>query len=258
MLRFILASFVALAFIESWSQVSGTWVKDEFGAIIRGDVAHRNIALVFSGDDFGDGADTVISVLTEYKVPASFFLSRRFYTNEKHAAFVERLIRNGHYVGLHPERTSGYVKMDNRDSTLITEELFKKDLRENYKHLAPFGIKKHDVLFFLPSCDCYNATIVSWSEHLGYPLIFQTPGTLLSADTTYPEQGEEYKNADQIYDSIVEFERTHQHGLNGGIIMIHLGTDSRRTDKFYYRLIELIEYLDHRGYNFVEINELLE
>ncbi|HEY5406039.1 MAG TPA: hypothetical protein VIJ92_03090 [Ginsengibacter sp.] len=45
--------------------------------------------------------------------------------------------------------------------------------------------------------------------------------------------------------------------LNGFILLVHIGTDPRRTDKFYNQLPQLINELKKRGYEFVKINELL-
>ena len=39
--------------------------------------------------------------------------------------------------------------------------------------------------------------------------------------------------------------------------MIHLGTDPRRTDKFYDRLPDIIKTLTKRGYHFVPLPALL-
>lgn len=260
MLRHVLIFLLVspVSFFAEAQATKDSWIKDEYGAVVRGDVAKKNIALVFSGDEHGDGTDTVLSTLRKYNVPASFFLSRKFYTNEAYKSAILKMMEDGHYIGLHAEKTVAYTTAASREKTLITEAQFKKDLHENYKHLAPFGIHKHDVLFFLPSCDSYNSKIVKWCEELQYPLIFGTPGTLLQDDKTTPEDGTGYKSSEAIYKSVLQLESSDPHQLNGSIMVIHIGTDSTRTDKFYHSLGDLIEYLDHRGYEFVEINELLE
>jgi len=52
------------------------------GAIIRGDSTQKNIALVFTGDEFGEGSGFIAETLDEEKVKASFFLTGRFYRNK--------------------------------------------------------------------------------------------------------------------------------------------------------------------------------
>jgi peptidoglycan/xylan/chitin deacetylase (PgdA/CDA1 family) len=57
--------------------------------------------------------------------------------------------------------------------------------------------------------------------------------------------------------SILEYEERSISGLNGFILLVHIGTDPRRTDKFYKYLPELITRLKSRGYQFERIDELL-
>jgi hypothetical protein len=67
-----------------------------------------------------------------------------------------------------------------------------------------------------------------------------------------------YRSSDVIYNSIIKFEETQPNGLNGFILLLHIGTDPRRTDKFYNKLNELIPELQGKGYHFVRIDELLK
>jgi endoglucanase len=85
-------------------------------------------------------------------------------------------------------------------------------------------------------------------------LINFTPGTKSNADYTFPELSN-YKSSGEIYNSIIEFEK--QGNLNGFILLLHIGTDPNRKDKFYNRLNELISILKQKGYSFKRIDELL-
>ena len=60
-----------------------------------------------------------------------------------------------------------------------------------------------------------------------------------------------------IYNNILEYEEKDEDGLNGFILLIHIGTDPKRTDKLYDRLDDLIVELKKRGYEFVRIDDLL-
>jgi endoglucanase len=46
--------------------------------------------------------------------------------------------------------------------------------------------------------------------------------------------------------------------LNGFILLLHIGTQAGRTDKFYHQLPQLISYLRQRKYTLTTINELLK
>jgi peptidoglycan/xylan/chitin deacetylase (PgdA/CDA1 family) len=92
---------------------------------------------------------------------------------------------------------------------------------------------------------------------MGLQLVNFSPGTRSNADYTYPEMGNKYVSSDIIMKSILEYEERSINGLNGFILLVHIGTDPRRTDKFYKYLPELIMQLKSRGYQFERIGELL-
>jgi len=52
---------------------------------------------------------------------------------------------------------------------------------------------------------------------------------------------------------LVSYEKAR--GMNGYILLIHPGTDPRRTDKFYNRLDTVINYLESRSYTFHSFSE---
>jgi len=66
-----------------------------------------------------------------------------------------------------------------------------------------------------------------------------------------------YISSDAVMNSILQYEEKSTNGLNGFILLVHIGTVPRRTDKFYNQLPQLINELKKRGYEFVKINELL-
>jgi tmRNA-binding protein len=114
------------------------------------------------------------------------------------------------------------------------------------------GIKSTQKRFFIPPYEWYNDSMAAWSNELGITLINFTPGTLSNTDYTIPSM-RNYQSTETIYNSIINYERKCPDGLNGFLLLIHIGTDPERTDKFYYRLDELIGYLRHKGYSFVRI-----
>ena len=150
-----------------------------------------------------------------------------------------------------------YCAWEKRDSLLVTHAEFKEDLQNAYLEMQTFGIKKNDALFYLPPYEWYNDSISSWTNEMGLQLINFTPGTRSNADYTFPEMENKYVNSDRIMESILRFEKDQPTGLNGFILLIHFGTDPRRTDKLYHHLPELIKVLKNRGYEFLKINELL-
>ena len=227
------------------------------GAIIRGDTTLKNIALVFTADEFGDGATFITKALKNRKIQASFFFTGNFYRDPQYKSTIQTLKKNGHYLGSHSDRHLLYCSWENRDSLLVTREAFKSDLENAYAEMGKFGIRHKDAHFFLPPYEWYNDSIAGWTHEMSLKLVNFTPGTRSNADYTYPEMGSKYIGSNSLLQSILQYEKNSTSGLNGFILLIHFGTDPRRTDKFYLQLPELIKSLKNRGYNFLKINELL-
>ena len=231
---------------------------DANGAIIRGDRSQKEIALVFTGDQFADGGEIIRNVLKEKQVPGSFFLTGNFYGTRSFHSLIGTLKKDGHYLGAHSDKHLLYADWTRRDSLLITKKEFVDDLEQNYVRIKKFGIRKKEALYFIPPYEWYNTTIASWTKDMGLQLVNYTPGTLSAADYSYPAMGERYRSSEVIYNSIMKFEESQPEGLNGFILLLHIGTDPKRTDKFYNRLGDLIQALKGKGYSFVRIDGLLK
>lgn len=108
----------------------------------------------------------------------------------------------------------------------------------------------------MPPYEWYNDTISSWANSLSVQLVNFTPGTLSNADYTTPDM-KNYRSSKLIYKSIIDFEKRSPAGLNGFILLVHIGTDPKRTDKFYKLLPSLIKELKGRNYKMVSIDKLL-
>jgi len=134
---------------------------------------------------------------------------------------------------------------------------FDADLKSSYQEMANFGINKKNAPYFLPPYEWYNETISSWTEEQNLKLINFTSGTRSNADYTYPQLGKSYKSSNEIYQSIINYNESKKNGLNGFILLLHIGTDPRRTDKFYHLLPKLLTYLKENGYEMVKIDNLL-
>ncbi|MDQ7949257.1 MAG: glycoside hydrolase family 9 protein [Pedobacter sp.] len=228
------------------------------GAIIRGNKNEKKIALVFTGDEFADGGEKINTTLANNKIKASFFLTGRFYGQQQFSTLIKKLKANGHYLGAHSDGHLLYNDWSKRDSLLVSEQQFKQDLKQNYAAMAKFGIKPDEASYFLPPYEWYNQQIADWSHDIGLQLVNFSSGTRSNADYTYPEMGKSYRSSDEIYQSIIKYDQDNANGLNGFILLLHIGTDPRRTDKFYDRLPELVEYLKSRHYELVKIDELLK
>jgi endoglucanase len=232
-----------------------TFLYDQDG-IVRGDTSVRRMSLIFTGGSFADGGDHIRTVLAKEGVNAAFFFTGDFYRTPGFEGLIRALAADGHYLGPHSDKHLLYCDWDDRDKTLVTREEFRADILANYREMERFGIARIAARFFIPPYEWYNRDIAAWSRELGLTLFNFTPGTSSNADYTTPSMPE-YLSSRTIYDRILAYEGKNPHGLNGFILLIHIGTDPERTDKFYLRLEDLIRELKARGYALVRIDELL-
>ena len=247
----------ALTYLLGGKQLEGAPGKTadnneyKYGGIIRADSTKKQISLVFTGNEFAEGYETISSTLKKLHIRASFFFTGDFYRNKNFAEVIKGLVADNQYVGAHSDKNLLYCSFSNRDSLMVNKEEFLSDLRANYAEMEKFGIDKNQTPFFLPSYEWYNDSISSWCKEVGVTLVNGTPGTYTTGDYTTPDMRDKYFSSNEIYKRILKVESTK--GLNGYILQFNIGTDKRRQDKFYKQLYSLLIDLSRLGYDFVDL-----
>ena len=231
-----------------------TYTYDESGAIIRADPGNKELHLVFTGDEYADGATEILETLNKHTIRASFFLTGNFYRDPKNRDFIEKAKKLGHYLGAHSDKHLLYNDWSKEKRLLVDQEQFKSDLEANYLEMAKHGIQKQQAPYFLPPYEWNNEIITQWADQMDLTLINYTPGTLSHTDYTTPGM-ENYKSSAEIRESILAYEENE--GLNGFMLLSHIGTHPDRSDKFYDMLDALVSTLEKRGYRFEPLPELL-
>jgi endoglucanase len=226
------------------------------GGIVRGPTAARRMALEFTGHEFAEGGAVILDELARRGARASFFLTGDFLRTPEFAPLVRRIVREGHYLGPHSDKHLLYCDWETRDRTLVTKDAFTRDLENNLRAIEAFGVRRADVRYWVPAYEWYNAEIAGWSSNLGLTLVNFTPGTRSNADYA-GEADRNFVPSQRIHDSILAREREDPDGLNGYLLLLHIGTGPGRIDKMHARLGSLLDDLSARGYRFVRVDELL-
>jgi endoglucanase len=226
------------------------------GAVVRGDISSRRLALVFTGGSFADGGEHIRRALRDEGIKAGFFFTGDFFRTPDFAPTIRGLVEDGHYVGPHSDRHLLYCDWNDRSKTLVGREEFRADLEANFREMERFGVAREKGHLFIPPYEWHNRDIAGWSREMDLRLFNFTPGTSSNADYTTPDMPE-YLDSRTIYGRILAYEEKDPAGLNGFILLVHIGTDPARTDKFYLLLGDLVRELKKRGYSFARIDELL-
>ena len=226
------------------------------GGIIRGPTSARRLAIVFTGHGYAEGGETLLNELARHKAKGAFFFTGDFLTNAKFKPLLKRIVAEGHYLGPHSDKHVLYCPWEGPKKTLVTHAEFEADLESNLKKIAHFGVKRSRIRYFLPPYEHYNQEIVDWARAMGLTLVNFTPGTRSNADYT-GEADSNFVSSKGIFDSILRKEQQDPNGLNGFILLLHIGSGPDRADKFHARFGELLDCLAGKGYSFVRVDELL-
>ncbi len=225
------------------------------GAIVRGPRAERRLALVFTGHEFAEGGETILDELAKRRAKATFFLTGAFLENPRFRPLVRRIVGEGHGLGPHSDKHLLYCDWTSAKKTLVPKDAFKADLLANLEKIERLGTARPR--YFLPPYEHYNADIARWTGEMGLRLVNYTPGTRSNADYT-EDRAANFVASGAIFASILRCEKEDAHGLNGFLLLLHLGAGPGRTDKFHARFGALLDELAGRGYQFVGLEDLLE
>ncbi len=252
------------------------------GILVRGPLSEKRVALCLWGDLFSEGAEAILTELELRQVSTSFFLTDQFPADQDPAPMLGRLFDKRNYLGnvwdsLHPASYAeippafraryGLPSAPSMPATVPVESRANVDQptqNESKPGVQPFSEcvrQKHIdegledfVLLPSPSNDSWW---LKGTDNASLTIIAPTPGTLSGLDNTQEGQTN-FVSSQAIFDSILRREREDPNGLNGFILMFHLGSGPGRTDKFHPRFGELLAALAARGYSFVRVNELFE
>jgi peptidoglycan/xylan/chitin deacetylase (PgdA/CDA1 family) len=230
-------------------------VADKYGAIVRGDMNDKALALVFTGDEYGESFAPILDTLKQRQIKASFFVTGRLVRQEEFGPLLERAIAEGHYIGPHSDSHPLYAAWDQRDKSLVTKAFFRQDLKKNLAALGSLGaVRRGQPIYFVPPYEHYNGDQVKWSREMDITLINFTPGSGSNRD--YAREGDpRFFPSRTIYDDILAYEKKDPSGLNGFLLLLHLG--SGRKAPFHPLLGPLCDELGQRGYRFRRVDQLL-
>lgn len=249
-LLFSILSILACAWGSSIQKPSPIkHVTDRYGAVVAMDCrecSERPVYLIFTADSMFEGGNFALDVLHDKGTPASFFFTGNFLRDSLHnKRVIKKAIANGHYVGAHGNRHILLADWDEKRTTLARADSALRDMQDCMAELSKYGIDTTCTRFVVPSFEWYNAEHTNAFSHNDYITVTMSPGLLTYLDFTVPDMTA-YCTSDSIWENFIE--NLQNDNLIGKIILIHLGTQPERTDKFYLRLPAMIDSLHSRGY----------
>jgi len=225
------------------------------------DIAY--FALTFDGGSIANAAGDIFDTLASRGVKSTIFLTGDFI--RRFPQVVIRAVGEGHEIGNHTHRhqhLTTYAE-NGRQSTRpeVTRQFITNELVGAARILADRTGLRFAPFWRAPYGE-YNNQICLWAFEAGYIHIGWRQGgswsrNLDTNDWVPNEETPGYRSPLEVYDKIVRI-AAQPGGLNGGIILMHLGTERKvRSEQVHIILGRLIDTLRSMGYEPVTVSELL-
>lgn len=197
---------------------------------VSGSANRKDVALTF--DDGPDGKTTpaILSILEEYAIPATFFLTGE--NIEKHPSIVKQIIDKGHQVANHSLSHLRPTTLEIKDfcnEVVFAQNILKKhiELTNPYYYRPPYGLLYDDQIKEI--------------EQKGYVVICWSIDSLDWATS----------NPDEILNNVIN--SIHP----GAIILMHSAGGKDQRQGTIKALPGIISKLSEEGYRFVTVKELI-
>jgi peptidoglycan/xylan/chitin deacetylase (PgdA/CDA1 family) len=229
-------------------------------------VTNKNyMSLTFDGSSDANVALPILDTLRSRNVKVTVFLTGHFI--KKFPDIVQLYLSEGHEIGNHthghPHLTS--YSQDKTQTTLpeITKNILHTELRKNEVLFYALTGQQMSPLWRAPYGE-FNNSLCSWAKEIGYLHIGWRQGPswlqgLDSNDWIPDEESPGFKTPAQVLDKILGIARSKSDALNGGIILMHLGTTRSDPKKQVHTILgTLIDSLQQRGFKIVPVSEMVE
>jgi peptidoglycan/xylan/chitin deacetylase (PgdA/CDA1 family) len=224
----------------------------------------KMVSITFDGGSLANIASEILDTLQSRNVKSTMFLTGYFI--KKNPEIVKKLVELGHEPGnhtlTHPRLTSYSNNRVQKTLPDITQDIIKRELTVNNELLFSITGKHFAPLWRAPYGE-YNEQLCSWARTAGYFHIGWRQGRSWcegfdTNDWVPDRETPGYKTPDEVFTKIVTLANTKPYGINGGIILMHLGTERKnREDQVHLKLGMMIDTLRALGYSIVPVSEMM-
>jgi len=230
----------------------------------RGGIERKQVALTFDGGSTDNAAPQILDILQEHNLQVTIFLTGGFV--QKFPELTNRIVQEGHEIGNHtwnhPHLTSYAADKQNVTLPNVNREFLHDQLLRAAQLFEEATGAKMAPFWRAPYGE-HNAEIRQWAAELGYRHVGWTRGrnwqeSMDTMDWVADTASQAYHPSEEILSHLLKMAEEETHGVNGGIILTHLGSHRQDDDHFYKVLPRLISGWREKNYAFVKISELAE
>lgn len=231
----------------------------------NGDVDKPLVCLTFDGGAHANAAPAILDTLNSRSVHATMFLTGRFM--RRYPELVRRMVDAGHEIGNHTmnhPRLTSWAR-DRTHTTLpdVTREFLGRELRGAEEIFSRISGRDLAPIWRAPYGE-RNRRICIWARRWGYLHVGWRQGrtwreNLDSNDWVPDEETPGYHSPREVMEKIMTLAAVEPHGLNGGIVLMHLGTAREDPKEQVHRILgRLIDRLSGLGYRFVTATTMMK
>jgi peptidoglycan/xylan/chitin deacetylase (PgdA/CDA1 family) len=219
----------------------------------RGPVDRKEIVVSFDAGSSDRGAREILNALRERGIRTTIFLTGEFI--RRYPELARRVASDGHEVGNHTD-THPHLTMFAQDGRQATRSQVDRAFLMNELGRTASAYRETTGLEMAPLWRApygeENAQIRRWAAEAGYWHVGWTGGHagLDGLDWISDPGSPAYRT------SLGVVERLVSHAENGGIVLLHLGSD--RADPIAPRIPELLDRLQSRGFRLARASEMLD
>ncbi|MBD3317418.1 MAG: polysaccharide deacetylase family protein, partial [Chitinivibrionales bacterium] len=223
------------------------------------------VSLTFDGGAHANAADDILDTLKSRNVKATMFLTGNFV--RRYPSLIRRIVREGHDIGNHTDRHPRLTSWarDRTQTTLpsVNQAMLAEELMRANAAFRKVTGRDFDPIWRAPYGE-RNREICLWARQAGYLHVGWGQGrtwaeNLDTNDWVPDEHTPGYHSPREVYEKIMRRAVKKPYGINGGIILLHLGTVRKEPEKQVHLIVgRLIDSLQKRGYRVVPVTEMVK
>ncbi|MDD5675571.1 MAG: polysaccharide deacetylase family protein [Chitinivibrionales bacterium] len=230
----------------------------------NGTTARRLVALTFDGGSFDNAAAAILDTLKARQITVTIFASGEFIN--RYPELIRRMLAEGHEIGNHTEHHPHLTDYESshiqRTLPGVARDFLCRELAQANATFFRLTGRQLMPLWRAPYGEI-NGRIASWAQECGYIHIGWRQGrswrqNLDSNDWIADENEKGYHSPQEVLQKILSVAHAAPDGINGGIILMHLGTERKDQSKQVHRILgQLIDSLSALDYSIVPVSQLL-
>ncbi|MEJ2420547.1 MAG: polysaccharide deacetylase family protein, partial [Acidobacteriota bacterium] len=223
--------------------------------LTRASLGRKVVLLTFDGGGNDNATTSILRTLKREHIHATMFLTGEYMRH--YPDLVRQIVAAGNTVGNHtfshphlttyrfngrqetlPGVSGPFVESQLKRADVLFKQLTGRNMAPYWR--APFGE--------------YNRQILEWGALAGYRSVYWTEH-LDTLDWVADRKSPLFHTPENVLERLIGRSKRAPYGINGGVILMHLGTERNGSSRIDLILPSLIDRLKKEGYSFTTVDK---